>query len=92
MPIMSMSTNAGKLIVLGLVRSVVQMTDILNLEWEEHRAELAKTLGVDPSIITFQRNADGTLHVQVGKPSASDKHLAVVATKTQQASQSSRTA
>lgn len=92
MPIISMFTYAGKLIVQGLVRSVVQMMDIVNVNWEEQRADLAKTLGVDPSTITIQRNADGTLHVQVGKPSASNTHLAIVETKTQEAPQSSRIA
>ena len=53
------------------------MTDLPIAEWETKRQELADTLGIDVSRITAHRREDGSIHIQVGKPSEKNTHFVV---------------
>ena len=49
-------------------------------DWETKRQELADTLGIDASRITAHRREDGSIHIQVGEPSAKNKQYVVYET------------
>lgn len=49
-------------------------------DWETKRQELADTLGIDASRIKAYRREDGSIHIQVGEPSAKNKEYAVYET------------
>lgn len=49
-------------------------------DWETKRQELAETLGIDASRITVYRREDGSIHIQVGEPTAKNKQYVVYET------------
>ena len=53
------------------------MSDLPFTDWVTHRQDLANTLGVDLSMITAYTKADGSMHIQVGKPCARNRQFAV---------------
>ena len=53
------------------------MIEVPIAEWETKRQELADTLGIDASRITAHRREDGSIHIQVGEPSAENKEYVV---------------
>ena len=49
------------------------MIEVPIADWETKRQELADTLGIDASRITAYLREDGSVHIQVGEPTAKDK-------------------
>ena len=54
------------------------MSELSNENWLEQRQELAKTLGVEASLIKAYLKEDGSIHIQVGKPSENNSVLTVI--------------